>query len=89
MSRLPRVTGIQTIRALQRAGFVEIRRRGSHVYLRRPARDEIRPDGTIQTIAASALVTVPDHRGETLRAGTLASILNQAGLSADEFRDLL
>jgi predicted RNA binding protein YcfA (HicA-like mRNA interferase family) len=32
------------------------------------------------------LVVVPVHSGETLKPKTLASLLEQAGLSVDEFR---
>ena len=34
-------------------------------------------------------VTVPVHAGETLGQKTLHSILRQAGLTAEEFHDLL
>jgi predicted RNA binding protein YcfA (HicA-like mRNA interferase family) len=37
MPSLPRVSGAQTIRALERLGFVVVRQRGSHVVLRRGA----------------------------------------------------
>ena len=35
MPSLPRVSGAQTIRALEKLGFVVVRQRGSHVILRR------------------------------------------------------
>src|SRR3990167_9419753 len=35
MPRLPRVSGEQTIRALERHGFVRVRQKGSHVVLRK------------------------------------------------------
>jgi len=35
MPRLPRVSGAETIRALERLGFAQIRQRGSHVVLKR------------------------------------------------------
>ncbi|MEX0879019.1 MAG: type II toxin-antitoxin system HicA family toxin [Thermoanaerobaculia bacterium] len=55
MSRLPRISGRECIRALRRLGFEEIRQEGSHVVLRRTE--------------PFAQVVVPDHldRG-TLRA---------------------
>jgi len=34
-------------------------------------------------------VTVPLHAGETIGPGLLRSILNQAGLTADDLRDVL
>ena len=35
MPRLPRVSGVETVRALERLGFVVLRQRGSHIILRR------------------------------------------------------
>ncbi len=35
MPRLPLVSGAETVRALERIGFVVLRQRGSHVILRR------------------------------------------------------
>jgi len=35
MPKLPRVSGAEVVRALQRLGFVVARQRGSHVVLRR------------------------------------------------------
>lgn len=35
MPKLPRVSGAETVRALERIGFVVLRQRGSHVILRR------------------------------------------------------
>jgi predicted RNA binding protein YcfA (HicA-like mRNA interferase family) len=72
--RLPRVTGAQTLRALQRAGWV-VDRHGRHVILRHSGRPGI--------------VVVPNHPRETLPAGTLKAVLDQAGLTVQQFRDLL
>ncbi|HZA24253.1 MAG TPA: type II toxin-antitoxin system HicA family toxin [Dehalococcoidia bacterium] len=74
MSRLPRgLSGNEVVRALLRAGFYVRRQRGSHVVLRR---DE-----------PFAQVVVPAHR--SIDTGTLAAILEGAGLSVEEFRRLL
>ena len=67
MPSLPRVSGADAIRALQRLGFTVIRQRGSHVILRR----------------AEIGCVVPLHR--ELRIGTLAGVLRQAGVAAEEF----
>lgn len=75
MSRLPRVSGKDVLRALLRAGYAESHVRGSHHYLRKPG--------------APSLVTVPVHGNRTLPAKTLQSILRQAGLTADELSALL
>jgi predicted RNA binding protein YcfA (HicA-like mRNA interferase family) len=72
--RLPRVSGRHTVRALSRADFTLAHVRGSHHYLRGV-------DGRI--------VPVPIHAGRTLPLGTLRSILRLAGLSVQDFIDLL
>ncbi len=76
MSRhLPAVSGRQLLRALQRAGFVVLRQKGSHVSLEKRT-----ADGYWRTI-------VPMHR--EIRPGTLSDILNQSGLTKDQLRELL
>lgn len=35
MPRLPHVSGVETVRALEHLGFVVLRQRGSHIILRR------------------------------------------------------
>ncbi|MCR4418892.1 MAG: type II toxin-antitoxin system HicA family toxin [Clostridia bacterium] len=72
---MPRVTGKEAVAALRKAGFVVVRVQGSHYHLRRSG--------------SGQLVTVPVHTGEILRPKLLRSILDQAGLSVDEFRELL
>ena len=70
MSKLPRgLSGKEVVRGLEKAGFYVKRRKGSHIVLRR--------DNPF------AQVVVPDHK--SIDTGTLASILDGAGLSTDEF----
>lgn len=71
--RQPVVSGAELIRALEREGWSVVRQRGSHVRLRKAGR-------------RNALV-VPLHK--EIRKGTLAGILRDVGLSADELRSLL
>jgi predicted RNA binding protein YcfA (HicA-like mRNA interferase family) len=73
MSKLPVVSGAQCIKALEKAGFVVYRQRGSHLTL-------VRADPKAHT-------TVPNHK--ELDRGTLRAIIRQAGLSVDEFIALL
>jgi predicted RNA binding protein YcfA (HicA-like mRNA interferase family) len=73
--KLPTVSGEQTIKALTKAGFIVVRQKGSHVRLEK----EI-AEGIIK-------LTVPLH--ETLKRKTLHMILKQAGLSVEEFIELL
>ncbi|HEY3974763.1 MAG TPA: type II toxin-antitoxin system HicA family toxin [Candidatus Sulfotelmatobacter sp.] len=71
MPRLPRVSGAEAIRALERLGFVQVRQRGSHVVLKK-----VGPDGTTGCV-------VPLH--SELAVGTLRGILKQAGIRAEDF----
>jgi predicted RNA binding protein YcfA (HicA-like mRNA interferase family) len=64
--------GREVVRALSRLGWVVVAQRGSHVQLRHPDR--------------GGRVTVPMHAGETIDPALLRSVLNQAGLTAEEFR---
>ena len=76
MSRhLPAVSGRRLLRALQRAGFVMLRQKGSHVSLEKRVADQY-----WRTV-------VPLHR--EIRPGTLSDILNQTGLSKEELARLL
>jgi predicted RNA binding protein YcfA (HicA-like mRNA interferase family) len=67
MPRLPRVSGAQAVKALQKLGFERARQSGSHVVMRRGAKGCV----------------VPLHA--ELKVGTLAGLLRQAEVSADEF----
>lgn len=71
--RLPVVSGQQLIRVLERAGWEVSRQKGSHVRLLHPER--------------RIFLTVPLHR--ELKRGTLAGILADAGMDAEELRRLL
>ncbi len=62
------------LRALLRAGFVEVRVVGSHHFLRHPS---------------GRAVSVPVHGSRDVPRGLLAQILDDAGLTADELRNLL
>jgi len=73
MSKLPRISGCNCIKALKKVGFYFKRQEGSHIVLRR---DE-----------PFTQVVVPDHN--ELDRGTLRTIIRQAGLSVDEFISLI
>jgi predicted RNA binding protein YcfA (HicA-like mRNA interferase family) len=72
--KLPTLTGAKVIRALKRAGFVVVRIRSSHHFMRHP-------DGRTTVVAA--------HAGETIGPGLMSKILRDCGLDRDEFRKLL
>ncbi len=74
MTKLPRgMSGKEVVKALQRAGFYIKRQKGSHIVLRR--------DNPF------AQVVVPDHK--SVDTGTLASILDGANLSVEDFIKLI
>jgi len=74
VSRLPRgLSYRRVVASLKRAGFSVRRQKGSHIVMRR---DD-----------PFAQVVVPAHR--SIDTGTLASIIEGAGLTVDEFLELL
>jgi predicted RNA binding protein YcfA (HicA-like mRNA interferase family) len=75
MTRLPSVSGERLVRALKRAGFIQLRQKGSHVSLEKRIGEK-----TLRTV-------VPLH--STLAKGTLSDILKQAALTVDELLELL
>lgn len=75
MASLPMVSGRECCAALVRMGFAQVRQKGSHIIMQNQL-----PDTTIT-------IPVPDHR--ELAAGTLRSIIRQAGLTVEEFINLL
>ena len=75
MPKLPRVSGLEAIHALERLGFVRVRQRGSHVIMVKNT-----PDGKIG-------FPVPLH--DELASGTLRSILRLAKVSVEDFIDNL
>ena len=72
--KTPRVTAPQLRKAVERAGFLATRQSGSHVILRN---------------SEGKRVTLPMHAGQTLLPKLVRAILRDAGLTADDLRDLL
>lgn len=62
------------IKALQKIGFYKVSQKGSHV--------KYRKDGEVKRI-----VIIPMH--DEIAKGTLQSILEQAGITLEEFNKLL
>ena len=72
MPRLPVLTPAKVIRALERAGFIFFRQRGSHrIYTR-----------------GDKGITVPFHNKD-MRPGTLKHVIQESGLTLEEFIELL
>jgi predicted RNA binding protein YcfA (HicA-like mRNA interferase family) len=73
MSKLPSISGSACVKALEKAGFRMMRQKGSHIIMRRD-------DPFAQAV-------VPNH--DEIDRGTLRSIIRQAGMTIDEFLELL
>ncbi len=75
MTKVPSLSYIKIINALQRDGWTVVRQRGSHIRLQKRMRDEI------------LKLTVPAHR--PVKRSTLAHILKQARIDIKRFLKLL
>ncbi|KWT95135.1 MAG: type II toxin-antitoxin system HicA family toxin [Nitrospirota bacterium] len=72
--KLPRVTAADIIKILEMVGFVFSRQSGSHkIFKNKEGRR----------------TTVPYHSGKILNPKTLSSILRDADLTVEKFKDLL
>ena len=72
--RLPRVTADEIIRVLEKIDFALVRQSGSH---------------KIYRSSTGKRVTVPYHKGKILHPKVLTSILRDANLSREDFKNLL
>ncbi|CAN5318490.1 hypothetical protein BH23CHL1_BH23CHL1_08660 [soil metagenome] len=70
MPKLKTISGKNLVRDLQNRGWTIARQSGSHVTLKMEGRR----------------VTVPVHSNQDLPIGTFRSILTEAGIDADEYR---
>ena len=71
----PRISGKVAVQLLEKQGYVLIRIRGSHYYLRKSG--------------STALVVIPVHGNRDLPAGTLRAIIRQAGMTVEQFAALI
>ena len=74
MSHLPQVSGREVVVALKKAGYAKDRQLGSHIVLRQEKHPHRR-------------LVIPDHK--ELSKGTLRGVVQQSGLTSQEFMDLL
>lgn len=74
MPPLPVITGGELIRSLEKAGFLAIRQRGSHVRMRHP-------DGRV--------TSVQTHGKKSIGPGLLRKVLRDAEVSTEELLQLL
>jgi len=75
LAKLPRLSGKEVIKALEKTGFIQKRQRGSHVFMIKESQ-EIK----ITTV-------VPMH--SEIDIGTLLEIMRQCKLTREEFLKLL
>ncbi|GBC92167.1 hypothetical protein HRbin15_00631 [bacterium HR15] len=75
MSKVPSLPYTEIIKALERVGWRVVRQRGSHIRLEKQVGEEV------------LRLTVPAHR--PVKRSTLSHILKQAGLSVEDFLELL
>ncbi len=71
MGRLKIFSGKEICQILQMYGFLEVRRKGSHVIMQK------------QITESTITVPVPDHK--EIKTGTLMSIIRQSGVQRSEF----
>jgi predicted RNA binding protein YcfA (HicA-like mRNA interferase family) len=74
LSKLPVISGRKLCKALERIGYFVDHQTGSHIILR-------------NTNPPHRRLSVPDH--EEIARGTLRSILRLAGLTPEEFKELM
>jgi predicted RNA binding protein YcfA (HicA-like mRNA interferase family) len=75
VTEVPSLSYRKVVHALQRAGFVVIRQRGSHIRLLKRTKDEV------------IKLTVPAHI--SIKRSTLSRIIKDAKLSVEDFKKLL
>ena len=74
MTVLPRISGREVAAVLVQLGYEKDRQKGSHIVLRQTAHPHRR-------------LVVPDHK--EVAKGTLRAIIKQAGLTVEEFANLV
>lgn len=75
MSKVPSLNFFKVTRALQRAGWVVVRQKGSHIRLQKHTETKV------------LKLTIPAHN--PIKRSTLSHIIKQAGLTLEEFEELL
>ena len=75
MPEIPRITGMEAVKAFRKAGFELDRIKGSHHILRRPG--------------WHLILSIPVHGGKTVGIGLLKSQVEAAGLTIEQFLELL
>ena len=75
MTKLPIITGDKVVKAFIKAGWIKNRQKGSHVIM--------------TNVISDVILSIPVHKNKTVKRGTLNALIKDAGLSIDEFNNLL
>lgn len=73
MAQLGNISGKQAVKAFSKAGWIAARQEGSHLVMTKP---DVRVN-----------LTIPQHK--ELSKGTLRALIRAAGISVEEFLNLL
>lgn len=73
MAKLPVISGMKAVKAFKKAGWAVSRQTGSHIIM--------------EKVGYAATLSVPNHR--ELKRGTLRDLIKDAGLTVEEFVELL
>jgi len=71
LPKLRVLSGLEVCRILNKNGFAEVRKRGSHIIMQKKTED------------STITIPVPNHK--EIRCGTLLSIIRQSGLNRTIF----
>jgi predicted RNA binding protein YcfA (HicA-like mRNA interferase family) len=75
MNHFPAITAKEVIKVIKQVGFFEHHQKGSHKVFKRDSDNK--------------RVVVPFHSGRIIHRKTLKSILNDADISLDRFREMI
>jgi predicted RNA binding protein YcfA (HicA-like mRNA interferase family) len=75
MAKVPTISGMDAVRAFERVGFVVVRISGSHHIMKKEGHPH--------------RLSIPVHSGKTVGKGLLQSQIAAAGLTTEEFLELL
>jgi predicted RNA binding protein YcfA (HicA-like mRNA interferase family) len=73
MSKLPVISGLKAVKAFSRAGWVTARQTGSHIIM----------------VKENSVVTLSVPKHKEIDRGTLRKLIDTAGLTVEEFVELL
>lgn len=75
MPKLPNISGKNLLKVLKKAGYSEVRKRGSHVF--------------VEHESFERATVIPVHANEDLGKGILKSILNDLEISVDDLIEMI